>query len=417
MNAKKYIFQIITVTIILICQIKIAAQPGIKRNNPMIIGHIDSLYSNILKEQRIIWIHVPENPGNFAPEKYPVVFVLDGPFLFQTVNSIIKHLGPSKGNAKLPEMIIVGISNTNRFRDLTPFPVNELDSFLNIKTGGGDKFISFIENELIPFVESKYPATSYRTFVGHSLGGLTVFNTLLSRKDLFENYIAIDPSLTFSFDFSYINKADSILRTANFYQKSCFMAFSNHSGKIELEEFIKDTSLETLRFRKEIEFVENSESYTGNRLKYKWKYYQDDDHGTVPLIAAYDALRFIFSWYNVPDFSLVGFELDPAEIIKKIENHYEMISKNFGYKVLPNEKNINTLAYGFLRNKRMKEAYTLFNMNLLNYPQSPNAHDAMGDYYMKMNDKKKAIEYAKKSIKLSDLPYYKEKLKKLIENE
>jgi len=65
----------------------------------------------------------------------------------------------------------------------------------NILQAGGNKFLDFMEDELIPRIEKAYPASSYRTFVNHSFVGLSVINALINRQHLFNYYVAIDPSL------------------------------------------------------------------------------------------------------------------------------------------------------------------------------------------------------------------------------
>lgn len=94
-------------------------------------------------------------------------------------------------------MILVGISNaTHRTRDLTISEITEKygNSFPE-ENGQAENFTAFLEEELFPFIDQKYPVTTYRTLIGHSYGGLFTLNTLVKHPDLFTNYLAIDPSL------------------------------------------------------------------------------------------------------------------------------------------------------------------------------------------------------------------------------
>ena len=88
-----------------------------------------------------------------------------------------------------PRMIIVGILNTNRMRDLTPTHIQGSpeydDSTIFKSTGGGKQFMSFMEKELIPYIDSTYSTAPYRMFIGHSLGGLMVIDALFHHKHLF----------------------------------------------------------------------------------------------------------------------------------------------------------------------------------------------------------------------------------------
>ena len=94
-------------------------------------------------------------------------------------------------------MILVGISNrNNRTRDLTTSQIKmRRGASMDQDTGGADKFTHFIAEELMPHIDSKYPTAPYRTLIGHSYAGLFTINVLINHSHLFNNYIAIDPSL------------------------------------------------------------------------------------------------------------------------------------------------------------------------------------------------------------------------------
>ena len=150
-------------------------------DNRIVIGTIDSLYSNILNEERKIWIYTPATPNLFARQSFPVVYLLDGDAHFYSVMGLIQQLSEVNMNMVLPQMILVGITNTNRTRDLTP----SRDSIEYEASGGGEQFTSFLKNELIPYIDSNYPTAPYRLLIGHSDGGLFCVNTLLNHTKMF----------------------------------------------------------------------------------------------------------------------------------------------------------------------------------------------------------------------------------------
>jgi len=90
-------------------------------DNKIVIGKVDSVYSTILKEPRKVWVYTPnmkagmQNPS----QRYPVVYLLDGDGHFESVVGMIQQLSQVNGNTIVPEMIIVGIPNTDRTRDLS----------------------------------------------------------------------------------------------------------------------------------------------------------------------------------------------------------------------------------------------------------------------------------------------------------
>jgi tetratricopeptide (TPR) repeat protein len=177
----------------------------------------------------------------------------------------------------------------------------------------------------------------------------------------------------------------------------------------------RDTLGKTGHIRSILELADVLKSSTGNGLNWGYKYYKDDDHGSVPLIAEYDALHFLFGYCKFPN-DVASKLYDPAakiDLRAVISSHYEDISKHLGYKALPPEGQINQMAYFYLQNKAPEKAYALFNMNIQNYPGSFNVFDSMGDYYNAQNDKGKAIEYFKKSLKLKENSETRSKLTKL----
>ncbi|MGN6601545.1 MAG: alpha/beta hydrolase-fold protein [Ginsengibacter sp.] len=387
-------------------------------DDKIVIGTIDSINSSILHEKRKIWIHVPEsyNAGIYAPQRYPVVYLLDGDAHFFSVEGMIHQLSTVNENTVVPEMIVVGIPNTDRTRDLTPTHVDAappfLDSNASKTSGGGEKFISFIEKELMSHIDSLYPTEPYKILIGHSFGGLTVINTLINHPDMFNAYIAIDPSMWWD-QRKLLKQSKSVLANHNYKGKALFLAIANTmSPGMNTTTVKKDTSAVTAHIRSILELNKYLKYYKKDGLNYKSKYYKDDNHGSVPLIAEYDVLHFIFSYYPL-QLSFDDFMNMNASTVEKIKKHYEDISAHFGFKVPVPESFANQLAYQALGMKRFAAAKALFEMNIENYPQSFNAFDSMGDYYAATGDKAKAIDNYKKALSLKEFPETRKKLEDL----
>ena len=151
-----------------------------------------------------------------------------------------------------------------------------------------------------------------------------------------------------------------------------------------------------------------------NGLRYESKYYNNDDHGSAPLIAEYDGLRFIFDKYRFR-FAFKDFMDSTLNLANKLGQHYQQVSKMFGYTVLPPENMLNGLGYEFLQQKHYAKAGNLFKMNVGNYPNSYNVFDSYGDYFVAIGDKQKAIENFKKALSIKENPESRKKLNKLLE--
>jgi predicted alpha/beta superfamily hydrolase len=112
----------------------------------------DSLYSDILKEKRQLWIYSPSaDTTYFEKPSYPVLYVLDGDAHFAYLQTMIQLLS-TNGNTALPQMVIVAIANTDRTRDLSPTNDPKMPN-----SGGGEQFTAFLEKELLPYIDNKYP--------------------------------------------------------------------------------------------------------------------------------------------------------------------------------------------------------------------------------------------------------------------
>lgn len=349
-------------------------------DNKIVIGKVDSLHSKILNEERKIWVYVPIVSEFNTAHNYPVVYLLDGDDHFRSVASMIQHLSEIQRNTILPQMILIGIPNTDRGRDLTP-PIDERSG----KTSG---FASFIEKELIPYVDSVYPTTQFRTLIGHSLGGLFAINTLINHTQLFKSYVAIDPSISQEL----LKQADKVLKEKDFTENSLYLAIAN-SGF----ELLEDTSTNN-HYRTYFKLMNYIETNKQNSLKFAWKFYKDDDHNSVPLIAEYDGLRFIFSFYKFPDFDKL---LNASRPDSEINLNYQNISRILGYNIVPPQGDLSRLGYVLLTNKSFDKAYVLFKMLIDNYPPSFMSYNAMGDLFKDKGDTLKAIEYFEKSIALN----------------
>lgn len=413
---KKSLFILATGLLLATCQ-NPESLSGDLSAEAFIIGRLDSLRSEILDETRSIWVHVPDQASGaiFGKMSYPVLYLLDGPSHFHAVTGLIDNLGD---NAIVPKMVVVAISNTDRTRDLTPTHVDEMfgDSSFVKTSGGGELFLDFLEKELIPYIEGNYPVTGYRTFVGHSFGGLTSVYALLTRPELFHNYVAIDPSMWWD-DWLLVKESEKLLETNSMEGRAFYLGVANTMEEgMDIGEVKEDTTRSSDHIRSILAFIEKVESKQDSPLEFGWKYYEDDDHGSVPLITEYDALRFLFPWYRLKgldQFFMEGAEDDPEKLLAKLDEHYKRVSEHFGYQVPPSESDVNSLGYASMQMNRPATAKAMFELNIRNYPESANVYDSMGDFYLDQEDTLQAIEQFKRALELGDSPFTREKLSQL----
>ncbi len=389
-----------------------------QNDNKIVIGKIDSLYSKILQEPRKVWIYTPDmTSGNREPGKrYPVLYLLDGDAHFPSVAGLVQQLSQVNGNTVLPEMIVVGIPNTDRTRDLTPTHIfNDppmLDSIFSRTTGGGENFLAFLEKELMPHVDSLYPAAPYKVLVGHSFGGLAVMNALVNHSRLFNAYIAIDPSMWYDRE-QFLAAVQKKLAAKKYNGIRLFVGIANTMPEgMTLAKMKKDTSVETKHIRSIFSLDRFAKANPQNGLLYASRYYHNDDHSSAPLASEYDGLRFIFDYYRLP-LTMKDFTDSSDAFASKLKKHYAAVSKNMGFTVSPPELLINTLGYEAMSQKWYKKAAALFRMNIANYPGSNNVYDSYGDLLAEMKDTLAAKTAYEKALALKDNASTRQKLNTL----
>src|SRR4051812_3886710 len=161
-----------------------------QRARPFVLGQIEELYSPILNEKRTLNVYLPAGYDARDSVRYPVVYLLDG----GADEDFIHITGLYQFNSfewinRVPRSIIVGIVNKDRRRDMT-YPTNDTAARRRYPTTGhSDKFISFLQQELQPYIQQKFKTTSSKTIIGESLGGLLAAEILLKNPTLFNNYI------------------------------------------------------------------------------------------------------------------------------------------------------------------------------------------------------------------------------------
>ncbi|MBB1140743.1 alpha/beta hydrolase [Myroides sp. WP-1] len=182
------------------------------------------LQSNQLKEERVINVWTPKDYGN-SMDSLPVIYMADGgvkedfPHIANTLEELIKE-------QKIPAVILVGIENTQRRRDLTGFTTVAKDKEIAPVVGGSEKFRAFIKEELFQEIEKRYRTKGERTILGESAAGLFVVETFFLEPELFANYIAFDPSLWWN-DHFLVRTAKASLEKNKAVKRKLWFAGSN----------------------------------------------------------------------------------------------------------------------------------------------------------------------------------------------
>lgn len=241
---------------------------------PLVLGETFTISSRILRETRRINVYAPPGYKESAATRLPVLYMPDGGMAedFPHVAGLVQV---SVGNGTMRPFLLVGIENTERRRDMTGPTENENDKKIAPRVGGSGAFRRFVRDELMPQVKGRYRTTDETAVVGESLAGLFVVETFLLEPDLFDTYLAFDPSLWWN-NQKLLGDAGRLLRARPKMGKTLYLASSG-----------EDTE-STQRFAELL----GKDALPG--LRWHYEKMPDEKHSTIYHPAALKAFRAVF---------------------------------------------------------------------------------------------------------------------------
>ncbi len=248
------------------------------------IGKSYTLNSEYLSEERGYRVYLPMNHGANPKETYPVLYVIDGDYNWAHVTGVVENL--SDISKRIPPMIVVGISDRGHERyveNCTP-----KDSILN-PTGNAANHLKFITEELRPKIESDYRCSAFQILMGHSLGGLFVMNTLITKPESFYGYLAISPSMWWN-DYGYERAVKSFITRNRLINRKLFLSLGDETGMGVMgivDELDKDVFASAYLQKEPL------------GLDYEYRHYKSESHNSVGLISLIEGLKWFFEGYEI----------------------------------------------------------------------------------------------------------------------
>ncbi len=387
----------------------------------IIIGDSITLNSRILNEKRDILVYCPHGYDQ-GTQKYPVLYLLDAEYQFHYATGVTAFLSEI---GHIPQMIVVGITNTERDRDLTPEP-GEVQRKRFPTSGGAELFLKFLDQELIPYIESHYRVQPFKILAGWSLGGLFSIHAMLNQPEIFNAHIAMSPSLYWN-DQMEVSEAEKLLSEVTSFNKSLYITMGN-----ERDEMVNSSK----------RFAEVLAKFAIHDFSWKYEPMSEETHSSIKLKSIYNGLEFIFS-----DLRLVVNIKDTS-----FDDYCKRLAKKYGYNIKlsqdflfgtytsfwENEKfkdavdvieyfanehsePFSNLASRFVRtanelmeNKKYEYAIRMYELIIGANDKIFVAHKGLGDAYDAAGKKEEALETYKRALKLRPNDrYVKEQINKL----
>ena len=351
-------------------------------HSPYVIADVVTIHSKVLNEDRKLSIFNPDTVGGNVTPTYPVMYLLEENDMAM-VTGTIKYL--SSYNEQMPAMLVVGLDGGgDRIRDLTPTHalydnhgkrVDGPDSWL-ASSGGGEAFLRFVREEVMPYVEQHYHAAPFRILAGHSVGGLTALHALNAHPDMFNAYLAVSPSLWWDRG-SLIATTRSTLSLPPGRKEFLFLADSPEGR--DFTRYV-DGYLKVLKTKRP------------RGLTYSHAFYPGETHGSIAAKAYYDGLRFLY-----PDWEAS----DAQDSAKHLRSHYRAMSLRLGYDVQPGQGKISDWGAGFLRAGKADDAIAMYKWNVENFPATASVYGELGDAYARAGDQSSAAGAYSRALSLS----------------
>ncbi len=329
----------------------------------------DTISSKKLNEKREITIGLPPSYDKHPNQKYPVLVLLDGDFLFDAFQGALSY-----GNYwdDLPEVIIVGISQNKNNERETDCAVDETSG---LPTEKGENFFEFIGIELLPYIEKKYRTAPFKMIAGldTTAGFLNCY--LYKDNPVFDAYISMSPELPAGMEEQIPERLAAI-------QKPIFYYHSSADGDLK-------------KMRKRIQILDESAKKINNpKLNYRFDDFKGASHYSLVLNSIPSALYQIFSVYQ--PISTTEFNEKIATLtsgyVDYLVKKYDVIDKSFALKLPVRLNDFKAIEAAILKNKAYDEFDKLAQLAKKNYPKSMLADYETGQMYEKKGDSARAVK-------------------------
>jgi len=343
------------------------------KTNAITIGTVHTLTSRVLGEDRKIVVSLPEGYEE-GTSSYPVLYLTDG---FQNIEHVKGSVELLTRTGHMPPIIIVGIKSVDRVRDFT-YTKSENDP----KSGGAEKFLAFIESELIPYIDTNYRTNNYKVLEGHSLGGLFAAATLMEKPNLFQGFIIMSPAFWWHGE-ELTQKAKPFFAANPNLEKALFFGIG------------KDESGEEFGMRKELtNFIDALNINKPKKINYSPKEFDDEGHMSSTLLSNYHGLRYIFSDLKYSDEFAVNYT---DEAFLKAEQ--DIIAK-YGENAKRTAESYYDLGASIYK-ENLPGAITVFKRSVDVYPFDINLITTLARLYEKNGEIANAIDTYKFAIGVS----------------
>lgn len=352
-------------------------------NEDIVIGHYRKIHSKILDEDRTLLVNLPRGYEATAIG-YPVIYILYGGQVRNYFAEAL-HITTLLSTTPMPPVILVGIANTDRYRDYLPFDREG-------NPAGADRFLQFMVEEAMPFVEANYRTAEFRILVGPQAGGTFGLYTLTERPETFDAYILNNP-------FRYLVQRDYMIEKVK-----TFLA-----GRETLDNFLYVIA-ENSDFPEALEYMPRLEEVVSAEApaEIEWKLEVVEENGDFLAPSGLrEGLTLLFSAYEFP--ADVG-----VASLADVEAYYDALSERYGYEVAIPDMVLTMQSDNMAQSGRVDEAIEILEYLVELYPHSLNGWWRLAGIYRERGEIERALHYYRKCLEVDpDMVYAQQMIERL----
>jgi tetratricopeptide (TPR) repeat protein len=344
-----------------------------KDGEDIVLGKYRVIHSQILDEDRLLFVHLPRGYED-TQLAYPVMYLLyvDIYNYFADAAIITEKLG---GTGEIPPVIIIGVANTNRYRDLLPVKTRGRN-----EAGGSENFLRFLEEELIPHVDKTYRTKNFRILASPQAAAVFSLYALITKPGLFNAFLSENPFMNPENAAFLYPKTEQFIKNAE--SLKCFLYI-----KCETNERSQD-----LEYAEKLAQLLESETPEGFRFKVEFRKPSGYFISPMPF---QKGLRILFSGHKLPE----DFQTNS---VTDITDYYKNLSEEYGFKVDPPFLTLTFEGDKLNREGKAKEAIEVFELMLNLNPRSLNALFQLGETYRRLGNFQKAQQYYRTFLEIED---------------
>ncbi len=314
-------------------------------------GRRHRLLSRLLDEKRELLVYLPDSYAS-TRFSYPVLYLLDAESDFLHTIGVVEFLA---GIDRIPELIVVGVVNTHRSRDLTPESGDKEETEFWDAVGGADRFRRVLREEVIPFVDATYRTEPYRILRGSSFGGLFAIHDYTSADPVFDAAIASSPAVGWNFGRLLEAAPDHFAAGA---PRPLYVASAGKDFPGSLEDVLAFAGIVEATSRPDL---------------FRHEHFAQEGHYTLHHRSTYHGLEFLYESWPVPD------ALVETADLGAYQRHFAALSERFGYTIPVPMRSIVRIGNQLLRQQDFVKGLTVFQSALELYPDLPEAHWRVGE--------------------------------------